>query len=272
MHNVSVRLASLEEWSAFQAENPWVVSEAYINKLVAEARAKGCRSPALGDAAADRLVIEGENWRETLSVDGCSSRVRAMLDWLVTEEQVYPWSKMLMLEAVTPFALKIRGKYPYAIGTEYLPEEADRQRMFPIQHCDIENPAFPDASVDFFFSNDVLEHIPDLDAGLRGIRRVLKPGGVMLSTAPFMYASQESLQKAVLEGGVLRHLSEPEYHGNPVDPEAGSLVFTIPGWDVLERCRAAGFAKAEMVFVASADRAITGAEIAGVFMLRGEAA
>ena len=36
-------------------------------------------------------------------------------------------------------------------------------------------------------------------------------------------------------------LLPPEYHGNPVDPK-GSLVFYDHGWDILDRCRAAGFA------------------------------
>ena len=35
----------------------------------------------------------------------------------------------------------------------------------------------------------------------------------------------------------------PEYHGNPVDPK-GSLVFYEHGWDILDRCRKAGFADA----------------------------
>jgi hypothetical protein len=43
---------------------------------------------------------------------------------------------------------------------------------------------------------------------------------------------------------------EPEYHGNPLDPQ-GSLVFSIPGWDILDAARASGFAVAEMVAMSS---------------------
>ncbi len=42
--------------------------------------------------------------------------------------------------------------------------------------------------------------------------------------------------------GEIRHLAEPEYHGNPVDPEAGALAFRYYGWDVLDQLAAAGFA------------------------------
>jgi SAM-dependent methyltransferase len=43
---------------------------------------------------------------------------------------------------------------------------------------------FADASFDLVVSNQVLEHVEDLDAVLREIHRVLKPGGVVLSIFP----------------------------------------------------------------------------------------
>ncbi|MGH8626624.1 MAG: methyltransferase domain-containing protein [Gammaproteobacteria bacterium] len=43
---------------------------------------------------------------------------------------------------------------------------------------------FEDGSFDFVFANQVFEHVPDLDKALQEIRRVLKPGGKMLSLFP----------------------------------------------------------------------------------------
>lgn len=43
---------------------------------------------------------------------------------------------------------------------------------------------FEDATFDFVFHNQVFEHVPDLDQALGEIRRILKPGGVMLSLFP----------------------------------------------------------------------------------------
>ena len=102
-------------------------------------------------------------------------------------------------------------------------------------------------------------------------RRLLRDGGVCLATFPFAAGQIESVVRARLVDGQVEHLIEPpEYHGNPVDPE-GSLVFAVPGWDILDLCRSVGFAVAEMIFVSSFPRAITATDCAGVFILRAEA-
>src|SRR6266550_2340817 len=93
------------------------------------------------------------------------------------------------------------------------------------------------------------------------------PGGVMLSTFPFTFQYESEIRARLVEGRI-EHLMEPDYHGNPAEPEAGSLVFENPGWNILDTAREAGFAKAEMVLVSGMRRGITGAEIAGVFVLR----
>lgn len=43
---------------------------------------------------------------------------------------------------------------------------------------------FEDGSFDFVFHNQVFEHVPDLNEVLQEIRRILKPGGIMLSLFP----------------------------------------------------------------------------------------
>ena len=48
-----------------------------------------------------------------------------------------------------------------------------------------------DASFDFVLCTEVLEHCPDPAAVLAEIRRVLRPGGVVLLTTPFMVALHE---------------------------------------------------------------------------------
>jgi hypothetical protein len=83
--------------------------------------------------------------------------------------------------------------------------------------------------------------------------------------------SRTSVEKARLEDGLIIYLTEPEYHGNPTDPDKGSLVFTIPGWNILSQCESAGFSRATMVFKSSRHLGIVGAEIAGIFVLMAQA-
>jgi SAM-dependent methyltransferase len=64
---------------------------------------------------------------------------------------------------------------------------ADANRWFgplPIQQVDGVALPFPDRSFDVVLSFDVFEHIPDSDAHLEEVRRVLRPGGVYLLQTP----------------------------------------------------------------------------------------
>ncbi len=50
---------------------------------------------------------------------------------------------------------------------------------------------FPDSTFDFVFSSEVVEHIECLDQVMGEIERVLKPGGQVLLTAPFVWSEHE---------------------------------------------------------------------------------
>lgn len=70
-------------------------------------------------------------------------------------------------------------------GIDLTPRHADLARQHvaamgltaEIVNGDAETLPFPDATFDRVTSNGVLHHTPDMDAALRGILRVLKPGG-----------------------------------------------------------------------------------------------
>lgn len=264
-HDVRLLVENLEAWRAFAQANHWTYDRAVPAHIAANAERLGVESRFQGFSR-DVDVI-GENWRETIVALGLNSRGRGVIDEFA---EVQVAAKILMLEAVTPFARALQARFPFAVATEYLPTEADRKRLPTVRHCDITAANFPDETFDYVVSNDVLEHVADLAAAMRETRRILKRGGVCLATFPFAAGQYETLIKARIENGEIVHLLEPEYHGNPVDPK-GSLVFAIPGWDVLDLCRRAGFARAEMVFVSSVPRGVTGTECAGIFILRAEA-
>lgn len=97
---------------------------------------------------------------------------------------------------------------------------------------DVTRLTFPDGSFDLVISQEVMEHVPDARRGFEEMRRVLRPGGRMLFTTPVDWRRPDSVVRAVVEKGRLRHLAEPAYHGDPVRAE-GALVFTDWGADIV---------------------------------------
>lgn len=89
---------------------------------------------------------------------------------------------------------------------------------------DITRLTFADNSVDLIVSSDVLEHVPDLVAAFKETSRVLRLGGVHLFTVP---PRDKTRRRAELVNGKVKHLAEPEYHSDPLNP-AGILAF----WDI----------------------------------------
>ena len=176
--------------------------------------------------------------------------------------------KFLGAEGITPLSMILRGLTPYYLATEYLPTQEEKKTHFPISHLDLMNIDFEPASFDMFFSAHVLEHVPDIAGAIHQIARTLAPGGVLVSTFPLDPDREHTLTKARLnaEGGI-EHLEEPEYHKNPVQLHEGSLVFQLPGWDILDLCRNAGLTEAAFVMFASTAHGVLGRKNLGVFAL-----
>jgi SAM-dependent methyltransferase len=104
---------------------------------------------------------------------------------------------------------------------------------------DLERQTFPDESFDLVVTQDVLEHIFDVDAAAREIARTLRPGGIHVFTTPLMNRARPSTPRAIREAdGTITHLAPPEYHGNPMSPD-GSLVTWYFGPDLTSRIASA---------------------------------
>jgi hypothetical protein len=261
---------SLEQWRDWLAAHPQITDARYIQAIIRRARCWGCESAFLGPIPAREVVVHGTNYREGLFARGLNPRLRAMLDLVAHLPQAAdPWNTTIYApEAITPFALVLRGRYARFVGSEYVETDEQRRQLFPIMFQNLLQLTFPTAVFDVVVSNEVFEHIPDLPRGLTELARVLKPGGVLLATFPFAYSCERTIVKAwFANDGQLQFDGEPEYHGNPVDPK-GSLVFQIPAWDIVETCRAAGFRQVAMEFISSMSRGITGTELGGLFVLR----
>ncbi|MBG84576.1 MAG: hypothetical protein CMJ40_08525 [Phycisphaerae bacterium] len=99
----------------------------------------------------------------------------------------------------------------------------------------LEKQTFADESFDLVISQDVMEHVFDIDSAFREIARTLKPGGAHIFTTPLVNGDSSGTRPAarLLEDGSVEYLEPPEYHGNPIDDE-GSLVTWKYGYDIVD--------------------------------------
>lgn len=186
------------------------------------------------------------NWREELVCDSCklNSRLRASVHYLLTSPEFSENSKIYMTEQSTPLFKLLSENLPDVVGSEFLGNSLPLGNInsLGIRNEDATQLTFPDSSFDFVLSFEVLEHIPNYKAALAEFSRILKPGGKLILTAPFVSNSQQTITKAYVDdSGSVRTIGTPEYHGDPVNPEKGSLCFYHFGWELLEEIKNSGF-------------------------------
>jgi len=184
------------------------------------------------------------NWREGLICPGCglNSRMRASIHLMLWSLPRQQRSRIYVTEQVTSLFRWINFRYPRSVGSEFLRDGTPRggTNAAGIRHEDLTALSFPDKSLDFIVSLEVMEHIPDFRAAFSECARVLVPGGKLLLCVPF-HRGQHHLERARMrDDGGIEHLLPPEYHGDPLDPR-GCLCFHHFGWDVLDFLRQAGF-------------------------------
>jgi SAM-dependent methyltransferase len=239
-------------------------------------RALGILEPFTGEhIPPEAIQIQAPNYRESLIAHGLLSRNRGML---VVLEQLYGSLQQLaqrdiyLVEALTGFAMWMRRQ----LGNERLScseflEDAE-QNISGIPHQDLCQLTFPDACFDLVLCNELFEHVQDLELALRELARVLRPGGRLLATCPLAFGQRDSIVKAVYNQGLgTTELSgEPEHHGDPVRPTRGSLVYRIPGWEILEQLQAAGFCDTRMHHVASWKYGVLGSDLPGVLVIEAQ--
>ena len=80
----------------------------------------------------------------------------------------------------------------------------------------------------------------DKVAALAECRRVLRPGGRAMFSAPFIRGNKNNVLRATIDNGTVTHLLTPEYHGDPVSGN-GILCFHHFGWELLDQLKEAGF-------------------------------
>jgi hypothetical protein len=90
-----------------------------------------------------------------------------------------------------------------------------------------------------------------------------------VATCPLAFGQNASIIKAKCDprSGEIRTIGDAEFHGDPIRPQAGALVYRIPGWDVLEQLRSAGFSDAAIHHIASWKHGVLGSDLPGVLVI-----
>jgi SAM-dependent methyltransferase len=184
------------------------------------------------------------NFRERLVCPRCllNNRQRFMAHVVRSAIRERPAASVYMYEQVTPFFAWAERELPArVVGSEYLGHDVRAGVVVDgVRHEDALALSFDDDAFDAVVSNDVFEHVPDIERSLAECARVLRDDGRLFFSIPFHVTSESTMKRAELRNGELVELLPAEYHGNPISP-GGSLVFYDHGWEILDACRSAGF-------------------------------
>lgn len=133
-------------------------------------------------------------------------------------------------------------QHPNYICSEYFgPGIAGGPRVGKIHHEDLQNLSLASESVDAMLSSDVFEHIPHPYKAHGEVFRVLRHGGYHIFTVPFLTGSALDHVLASERDGEVTYHSEKIFHGDPMNPDAGVLVWTLPGLQMLVELARIGF-------------------------------
>lgn len=214
----------------------------------------------------------GANYRECVVANGLLSRNRAVLKILertygsleaLKQQQIY------LVEAISGFASWMRRRVgdQGLICSEFL--EESEIPVSGIPHQDLCELSFSDQTFDLVLCNELFEHVRDLDQAFSEIHRVLKAEGRLIATCPLAFGQRDSILKARLnqETGEPDVIGEPEHHGDPVRPDHGSLVYRIPGWEILDQLQRAGFKMTAIHHICSWRHGILGSDLPGVLVI-----
>ncbi|MCL2221397.1 MAG: class I SAM-dependent methyltransferase [Oscillospiraceae bacterium] len=198
------------------------------------------RSPGTCPICEDTVTFSAANswFRDHLLCSKCGSLPRERALMVAIDRFMPDWRNCIIHEsspAGRGVSLKLKREAVSYIESQFFPDSTPGELKNGFRSEDLARLTFEDNSLDIHITQDVMEHVFDIDSAFAEISRTLKPGGMHIFTVPLVSGANPTLQRASLyaEGGI-NYLYEPEYHGNPVSSE-GSLVVWHWGYDIVHR-------------------------------------
>ena len=210
-----------------------LILHAYLLRLKGRANSGWC--PV---CSCKTTFVEYGTWlRDNYLCIKCHSipRNRALIHTLTS---YFPEYRSLKIHESSPSgaaSAKIASDCPGYVPTQLFTEIPPGSYQSGVRCQNLECMTFPDDSFDLIITQDVFEHVMHPDRAFADIARTLKPGGAHIFTVP-LYPRKQTMIRAIESEGTIKHLAEPQYHGNPVD-EKGSLVIREWGEDIVDYIR-----------------------------------
>jgi SAM-dependent methyltransferase len=161
---------------------------------------------------------------------------------LIIEKYVPKWNSLRIHESSPGnkgASLKLKQGCKDYVASQYFPNTEFGKLVGEFRNEDLENQTFENESFDLVVTQDVMEHVYDPAKAFKEIARTIKKGGNYIFTTPLVNKFRPSeIWARKGENGKPIFLKEPEYHGNPVDPE-GSPVTMHWGYDIIDFIKSA---------------------------------
>ncbi|MCC6867026.1 MAG: class I SAM-dependent methyltransferase [Ignavibacteria bacterium] len=203
------------------------------------------------------LFYSYDSWlRDNFYCRKCFSipRERALMYIIETK---FPHWRSLNIHESSPenrgASTKLKNNCKHYISTQFYLNNELGKVVNGIRNENLEEQTFKNESFDIVVTQDVMEHVLNPDAAFKEIARTLKPGGAHIFTTPLVNKFKPSQKWAVLdESKKLKFLFEPEYHGNPINPE-GSPVSMHWGYDIIDFIYNSCGLKTEIIYLDNLD-------------------
>lgn len=141
----------------------------------------------------------------------------------------------------------LKGNFKAVQTSEYFPNLKLGIVCDGILNQDVTKLTFADSVFDLVTSNQVFEHVPNVQQGIRECFRVLKKGGALVFSVP-LYDTERTQQIARLNAGQIEWIEPPEYHDSRLGgPKSAPVFWRFSIRDITEQVRAGGFGQVELL-------------------------